>query len=96
VAAEHPVTADGVADRQAERQVPRVEQQPGEHRGRRAAAGGGDADSEELRATGEDEQRHRGRLQDRRPRRDGDRAEGQADDEARGGEGSDVLRQARR
>ena len=75
--------AHDVAEREAERQVPGVEQQRAEHGRHQPTARGHHADHHELRAAREDEQRQQGGHPPRQPARHRDRAEGQADDRDR-------------
>ncbi|OLT13095.1 hypothetical protein BJF78_22910 [Pseudonocardia sp. CNS-139] len=86
-----PRVADRARDREPERDVPRVEQQAGDHRGHRAPAGRHDRDHQELRAAREDQHGQRHRQQRRHPGRRGERAERHADHPDRRGEGERVA-----
>ena len=62
-----PPIAEDVRDREAERQQPEVEHQPGDMPGGRAAAGEHGTDGGELGAAGEHHQRHQHGLPGRQP-----------------------------
>jgi hypothetical protein len=82
--------AGRVRDREPERQQPDVQQQPGHHRGHRAAAGQHHADRGELRAAGEDQRGQRDGHPHAQPAGDGDRAERDADQPVGEAEQGDV------